>query len=207
MPAYFSIVIQIKKANKYDRLIADFTGVLLSNGFVYDRPDYDCGDNSLNDVIEYNNAKLKDDFELGYDEHFSHDFRQIYWKYRNFSEVRQYYYNEHDVDWFESHIIIPEHDFIKYINGNHPMFETEEITALKSLLEALWSLSFVETIQTELELSEAVATLSEIESGECPGALPFAIVRVEYLNAKYKHLFSNITKVDRNGLFLERDKY
>jgi hypothetical protein len=94
MPAYFSIVIQIKKENKYDRLIGDLTDVLLSNGFVYDYPDYDCGDNSLSDVIEYNNAKLNDDFELGDDEHFSRDFRQIYWKYRSFSEVRQFYLNE-----------------------------------------------------------------------------------------------------------------
>lgn len=208
MSAYFSIVIQIKKDNKYNDLISDLTDALISNGFIYDRPDYDCGDNSLSDVIEYNNAKLKDDFELGYDEHFSHDFRQIYWKFRSFSEVRQFYCNEKDMDWFESHIIIPEHDFIHYIESanGHPAFEPQAITALKSLAEALWGLSFIETIQTELELTDGATTLSGLESGECPCAFPFAIIRSEYLNEKHRHIFSKITSIDRNGLLLERDK-
>ena len=51
MPGYFSIVIQIKKDNKYNDLISDLTDALISNGFIYDRPDYDCEDNSLSDVI------------------------------------------------------------------------------------------------------------------------------------------------------------
>lgn len=208
MPGYFSIVIQIKKDNKYNGLISDLTDALVSNGFIYDRPDYDCGDNSLSDVIEYNNAKLKDDFELGYDEHFSHDFRQIYWKFCSFSVVRQFYYNEKDMDWFESHIIIPEHDFIHYIESanGHPAFEPQAITALKSLAEALWRLSFIEAIQTELELTDGATTLRGLESGECPCAFPFAIIRSEYLNENHKHIFSKITSIDRNGLLLERDK-
>lgn len=208
MPAYFSIVIQIKKGNKYNGFISDLTDVLISNGFIYDRPDHNCGDNSLRDVIEYNSAKMKDDFELGYDEHFSHDFRQIYWKYHNFSEVRQFYCNEKDMDWFESFIIIPEHDFINYPTSasGHPVFEPEALTSLKSLIEAIWRLGFVETIQTELELTEGAATLSALESGECPSAFPFAIIHSDIMNENYKHIFSKITKIERNGLLLERDK-
>ena len=204
MPAYFSMILQIKKENKYDDLISDLTDVLISNGFVYDRTDYECGDNSLSDVIKYNNAKLKDDFELGYYEHFSHDFRQIYWKFRDFSEVRQFYLNEKDIDWFGCCIIIPESDIITGAEGGYA-FDPEATEALKSIAKALWRLDFVESIQTELELAGDAAELDELENGECPSAFPFAVIRKEYMNEKYRHIFSRITKIDRNGLLLERD--
>ena len=204
MPAYFSMILQIKKENKYDDLISDLTDTLISNGFVYDRTDYECGDNSLSDVIKYNNAKLKDDFELGYYEHFSHDFRQIYWKFRDFSEVRQFYLNEKDIDWFGCCIIIPESDIITGAEGGYA-FDPRATEALKSIAKALWRLDFVESIQTELELAGDAAELDELERGECPSAFPFAVIRKEFMNEKYRHIFSRITKIDRDGLLLERD--
>jgi hypothetical protein len=109
-----------------------------------------------------------------------------------------------NMDFFECHIIIPEHDFITCLTDGKLVFQTEAIASLKSLAEALWSLSFVESIQTELE-PDAAATINELENGECPGAFPFAIVSEKYWNEKHKHIFSNITKVERNGLLLERD--
>lgn len=203
MPAYFSIVFQVKKANIYDSLFKDFTDILAANEFVFWGSDLDYGNSTLNDIIVWNTGKLNDDFELGYDEHCSHDFRQIYWEYHDFSEVRLFVTNEQSNDYFEFHIIIPEGDFICYDKG-FPLFDHKVTSDLKKLAFAIWNWSCIETIQTEIELSDGSVPLNEIENGDCPSAFPFAIIPSSIFDDSYNNVFSSITPINRNGILLER---
>lgn len=203
MPAYFSIIIDIKKENKYDGIFADFVEVLKKNGFVFKSGFWGFENQPLEEIISWNEERLKEDFELGLDEHYSHGYRQICWDYHDFSEVRSYILNNRDRNHFSINIIIPENDFIAYEKGKE-IYDNEIVRDLFELAVDIWEWGYVETIQTELELSDPPAMLESVENGEGPLVEPFAIIPLKY----YSDLFGEKYRkqiIGRDGILLQRN--
>ena len=45
-------------------------------------------EDSLEEATEWNQRKLEEDFNLGFTEHHSHDYKQVIYKFGGYSEVR-----------------------------------------------------------------------------------------------------------------------
>ena len=201
MPAYFSLIFSIRKKKNNKHLFKDFTNLLQENGFVYKCGFMEFESDTLADIVKINTAKLLEDFELGYDEHYSHDYRQCYWEYREFSEVRLFIYNSQEDDYFTFHIIVPEDEVYTYTETYRGFIEP--ITAdLKAFALEAWKRRYITAIQSSLEGSEDVA-LEDIKAGVMPTTDPFSIVPASYLGDARKEGF-NYTNIRRKGVLIER---
>lgn len=190
MPAYFSLIFSIKKKKNNKHLFADFVSLLKENGFTFKGGFFkEFADDTLEDIVKVNTAKLHDDFELGPDDHYSLGYRQICWNWREFSEVRLFIYNCREDDFFTIHIIVPEDEVSEYADW-------------KALALEAWKKKYIAAVQASSEGSEDMSP-DDIKGGEMPTAEPFAIVPASYLTGARKDGFS-YTNIRRKGVFIER---
>ena len=203
MPAYFSLIISVKKENLSDNLFKDFVTLLTNNGFKYPGGIREYENSSLSDIIAWNTDLLSKDFELGSSEDASADYRQIVWKYRRFSSVRFFIYNAKEDDYFTFNLIIPESEVTKFNwDSGKPFFRRSVTQGLKNLAVKIYESGIAETIQTGLEEDEDVSPL-DIQAGKMPSVNPFAIIpassdTVRYADsAKIKALGGNAILITR----------
>ena len=185
MPAYFSLIISVKKENLSDNLFKDFVTLLTNNGFKYSGGIREYENSSLSDIIAWNTDLLSKDFELGSGEDASADYRQIVWKYRRFSSVRFFIYNAKEDGYFTFNLIIPESEVTKYnCDSGKPFFRRSVTHGLTNLAIKIFQSGIPETIQTGLEEDEDVAP-SAIQAGEMPSVNPFAVIPASCNTAGY----------------------
>lgn len=176
MPAYFSLIISIKKENLTDNLFKDFITLLTDSGFKYAGGIREYENASLSDIIAWNTELLSRNFELGYSEDATADYRQIVWKYRRFSIVRLFINNAKEDDYFTFNLIIPEAEVTKFNwDSGRPFFRRSVTQGLKNLAVKIYESGIAAAIQTGLEEDEEVSP-SGIQAGEMPSVNPFAII-------------------------------
>ena len=103
-------------------MFRDFTEVLTGAGLEYKCGYWEFENDKLEDIIIRNSKLLMENFELGYEEHYSHGYKQSYWRFRDFSEVRLYILNESENDHFD----IKDGSYV-YANGYHAEDDMVEI--------------------------------------------------------------------------------
>lgn len=164
MPAYATIMFDFAKASRpglvrrfYERFVT--RDVTFFKAFEWGCPP----DLSLEQIIEWNQQKLDDDFIIGDDEHVSNDYRQVLFSAPPFSECRVFILNE-DNAAITFHCIVPESEI--------------EVTNCGSLLaaaEQIWSDLPVRVIDTCWELDDTVS-YNGLSKGIVPTARLFAFV-------------------------------
>ena len=128
---------------------------------------------SMEDIMDWNQKKLEEDFELGYDEDASNDYKQMRFEYDGFSEVRGFIMNEEPIRGeYIFTLLIPQEEV--HVEGD--TYKKEAVEKLKAIATKLWILPKARTMQTELELGEGITTEMDIRDGAAPSACPFAIV-------------------------------
>jgi len=203
MPAYFSLIVSVKKEKLTDNLFGDFVSLLTDSGFKYVGGLRDYENAPLSDIIDWNTDLLSKDFELGYSEDVSADYRQIVWKYRRFSSVRLFISNTKEDDYFTLNLIIPESEVTKFNwDSGRPFFRCSVTQGLKNLAVKIYESGIAETIQTGLEEDEEVSP-SDIQSGEMPSVNPFAIIPASYNVAGFGDSIRTKT-VDGNAILITR---
>ena len=173
MPAYFSIYVEFSRYElDYDTVkklfsYLDFAGLKFKGGF------HESKDNSVDEINDWNQKKLEDNYVLGYTEEASNDYKQFCFEYGGFSEVRGFFMNGNPTEKeFELNIIIPEDEVI----NEDGSYKANAVQKLKDFARILWVMPEVRTIQTGLELGEGSVPESDIMAGSAPSAYPFAIV-------------------------------
>lgn len=185
MPAYFSLIVSVKKERLTDHSFGDFVSLLTDNGFKYLGGIREYESASLTDIIAWNADLLSRDFELGSTEDASMDYRQIVWKYRRFSAVRLFICNSKEDDYFTINLVIPESEATKFNwDSGKPFFRRSVTQGLKNLALKLFKSGIAETIQTCLEEDEEVSP-ADMEAGVMPSVNPFAIIPASYSTAGY----------------------
>ena len=113
MPAYFNISLQFKREDIYDNFMNDFYTALNIAGLKFL---HGCGcDNEISQqqIVEWNQHKIEQNFALGFTEHCSHDYKQSYFDFGEYTEVRGFWLNNYpEYDMFCYEIIIPESDVL-----------------------------------------------------------------------------------------------
>ena len=201
MPAYFSIDISIKGNDRYDGMYSDFIDILQKEGLKYLSGTWEFMDESLESIINRNEKKLKEKFELGYDEDYSNDYRQILLDYHGFSEVRFFIIYSKEHDEFVFSIIIPEDELLKW-DSNRVTYDPEILSDLKKLIVNIWNFEIVSAIQTTLELSGGITYVDELERGVMPSIVPLAIIKKACVDYDFGEN-DKLCDVNRDGILIE----
>lgn len=206
MPAYFSINFQYKKSEINTNLVKDFCDSLIQSGLKFQSGFWGFENDTLEDIVSWNQKKLESNFELGFTEHYSNDYKQILFDFYEFSETRVYIFNSSNSNTFGFNLIIPEEDFIedieldgKYVTRNWD----DRMKIIEKLLLEMWDREKLSCIQTSWECSDCVTEFSDIIKGVSPLIEPLAIVPKDILNDAW-----NCDKlyISRNGVLLQNNE-
>ena len=200
MPAYFSISFEL---NKSKTAIKDFCNALIDAGLVFKSGYWGFENDSFDDIITWNQKLLDNNFQLGYKQHHSHDFKQMLFDFSDFSEVRLFIINNENSSTFDFELIIPEDDFIEYEkNGNEyiPHNRTEKMELLKTLAKSMWNSLEILAIQTFWECSDCPPKAKKISNKIKPKAEPFCVIKNSSVVEKLGLPFEEI---GRNGVLVE----
>lgn len=174
MPAYFSVEFHYTKKDIGN--ISEIYNALLACGLKFKSGYYESENDSWNDIITWNQNKLDDDFELGYEEHYIHDYKQVLFDFYDFSEVRLFILNVHGADEISFHLIVPEDDLIGKANPCDTMLQADKMKLLEQLAIDMWGYGGICSIQAGWEGSKCGISMDEIINGIEPIVEPFAIV-------------------------------
>lgn len=177
MPAYFNMTIQFLRSDIYSKFMRDFYAHLDKCGLKF-KSGIDCIKKcSSDDIADINQKKLDENFKLGFTQHRSFEYKQIYYSFGSYSEVRGFLLNNYpQKNEFTYEIIIPEDELIIY-HGMYmkSTFDREKMNEIIKLAIKIWEFPYARAIQTGLEDSDCSISISEIKSGVCPNCMPFAV--------------------------------
>lgn len=175
MPAYFNLSVQFRREDLYPSFVRNFYAMLDKAGVAFQSGYWGFENDTLEENIEWNQRKLEGDFNLGFTEHHSHDYKQVIYGFGGYSEVRGFWMNNYPEDGaFTYEIIIPESDVLE--EGESAGFKEDKIGELLGLSRCIWQFLPVKAIQTGLEGNDGAASLTKLAGGGCPHTCPFAIV-------------------------------
>ncbi len=203
MPAYFSLTFELNKSRD---AVGAFCETLIHCGPVFKSGYWGFENDSFADIITWNQKKLDEDFELGYTEHHSHDYKQMLFDYADFSEVRLFIMNQRRKPVFSFALIVPEYDLRIYEGKNRAACsmqrKLERMKLLKSAAKKMWVGMDLLAIQTGWELSDVPPSAGEIAGGTKPQAEPFCIVPSSCFSLEKDVPFA-YEYIERNGVFIE----
>ena len=173
MPAYFSMKMEFSRAELDFDNMKELYHYLKYAGLEFKSGAFSAENDTIEDILEWNQKKLEKDFVLGEDEHYENGYKQMYFSFGGFSEVRGILFNQDPVEreyLFE--LIVPEDE----VTADGVTYKKEAVEKLKALATILWVLPKMRTLQTELENGKGITPEAEIKEGKAPAACPFAIV-------------------------------
>ena len=172
MPAYFNMSLVFRREDLYPAFVADLHGALAQAGLSFRSGFWRCETMTLPEITAWNQARLEETFRLGLTA-YADGYRQVCFHCGGFSEVRGFWLSQCPGDrTFTFCIIVPEDDLLT--GGWQLPFLTPQARYWAAAAEALWT-AFppIRSIQTGLEDSPPAA---DLDQGECPRILPFAVL-------------------------------
>jgi len=195
MPSYFSIVFEL---NKSKTAIRDFCTALVDGGLVYKSGFGGFEKDSFDEIVAWNQKKLDENFQLGFTENFSHDYKQMLFAFSDFSEVRLYILNEKESATFAYHLIVPESDLVEYahLRADYTSYRhTEKMELLKTLAKHMWRSVELLAVRTEWEASSW-----GIKPENTLHAEPFCIIKKASVPGDLSLPFE---EMERDGVLIE----
>ncbi|MBH5320308.1 hypothetical protein I6N90_21180 [Paenibacillus sp. GSMTC-2017] len=173
MPQYFSVVYSFPYSSVSDQFVNQIYSIIFKH-FPFKSGYWNSENNSLDEITRWNSELLLRKFELGYDQHVMHNYKQILLASKQYEHLR-IFWNYHD-DEVQLHLIVPEYEIL--LDDEGWRFEGEHIIAFISLSVELWENQKLSLIQTHLEMDTA-ESLSNVLNGVVPLSNPFCIVNDE----------------------------
>lgn len=212
MPAYFDVGFQYsKKANAVQPIVGNFYNALIQCGLSFKGGYGEAEKDSLEDIIQWNQKKLNENFQCGDTEHVSHDYKQVLFDFCEFSEVRVFLQNIRESDSVFFWLIIPEDDFVTYdlaeANGYYHRCNVVRYSDKMSIVEEfaihMWEIGFMNSIQTGWEGSSFPPLFDEILQGAQPNIEPFCIIPKDAVQSEWN---GTPNAIGHNGILLRNDK-
>ena len=140
MSTYFCITFEYSKSQLTNHTVSDFYNNLINNGLSFKSGYWGSEKNTLEEIISWNQQKLNDDFQLGYTEHYTHDYKQVLFNFYGFSVARLFILNYKKYDHFSFELIIPEDDFLQVKLGSKRKVIRlyDRMEYVKRLIEKMW---------------------------------------------------------------------
>ena len=173
MPAYFSLSVEFSRYElDFDTLKAlkaylDNAGLKFKSGVKESEKD------SIEDINDWNQKKLEDNYVLGYTDDRTEDYKQALYEYGGFSEVRGFFVNGSPTEKeYEYILVIPEEE----VRNDDGTYKADAVQKLKELVTKLWLMPQIRSIQTGLESTDGITAEKDLKTGTAPSAHPFAVV-------------------------------
>lgn len=184
MPAYFNMSLEFQRKDIYPMFTSDFQELLQKAGLKFQSGFWGSENNSLEEILEWNQKHLEDNFELGFKEHYSQNYKQMLFTYDGFYYIRGFWLNNYpSKSEFTFEIIIPESEILEYYCDSQKKekeygvrYKQQAVAILVNSALELWKSPLVKSIQTGLEGLDGVSSTTEMRSGKEPFVYPFAIV-------------------------------
>lgn len=199
MPAYFSVVFQFRRKDLYPGFVSDFYRDLGQAGFAFQSGCYEAENMSFEEIVRYNQARLDDNFELGYEEDGRNDYKQVYFSHPEYEEVRGFWMNFRGIREIRFCLIIPEWEMMEWETLWY--FKMEKLAPVQRMAESMWSRGSVAAIQTELELDDGAVRMSALQGGAEPSVRPFAVIPAACGGHAYVNQYT-VRNLEANGLLL-----
>lgn len=199
MPAYFSVVFQFRRKDLYPGFVSDFYRDLGQAGFAFQSGCYEAENMSFEEIVSYNQARLDDNFELGYEEDGRNDYKQVYFSHPEYEEVRGFWMNFRGIREIRFCLIIPEWEMMEWETLWY--FKMEKLAPVQQMAESMWSRGSVAAIQTELELDDGAVRMSALQGGAEPSVRPFAVIPAACGGHAYVNQYM-VRNLEANGLLL-----
>jgi hypothetical protein len=207
MPPYFSVYYSFPYTSVSDQFVSEVYSVFF-NYFPYKSGYWQAEKNSLEEIISWNSDLLTRKFELGFDQHVMHDYKQLLLESEKHEHLRLFWnYQNNEVTL---HMITPEHEVL--LDDKSWRFNGERIYNLINLSVKLWENQKLNVVQTYHEL-DAPESLSKVCKGVQPRTNPFCIVDEQtflklekQLETKYyiKHIKNGVMIIERDYASLVR---
>lgn len=201
MPPYYSVYYSFP----YSSFSQHFVKTIYETIFVYfpfQSGYWGSENNSLDEIMNWNTDLLNRRFELGYNDHYKNDYKQLLLHSEVHSHLRLFW-NFSSEDGITLHMITPERD-VQQDDGSWRLIGGH-IKDFINLSVDLWETGLVLTVQTYHEL-DAPKSQADIESGNLPSTEPFCIIdRNTYMKLENELEKSYLTKSIKDGvLIIER---
>ena len=95
MPAYFNMSLVFERKDIYPEFTRDVNDLLQKAGLKFKSGYYDEKKYSLEEISSWNQKHLENNFQLGFTEDCSHDYKQMLFEYGGVSEVRGFWMNNY----------------------------------------------------------------------------------------------------------------
>ncbi|TDF93828.1 hypothetical protein [Paenibacillus piri] len=173
MPPYFSVHYSFP----YSSFTQDFVDEIYNTIFSYFpfKSGYWMSENNtLEEIISWNTSLLSKKFNLGFDQHVKHDYKQILLDSDLYSHLRLFWmYQSNEIIL---HLIVPEDDI--FLDDELLRYNSSKLLPLLSLAVKIWNSFGVNTIQTYHELG-APTSYKKLLNGQQPSTEPFSILLPE----------------------------
>lgn len=176
---------------------------IIANGFNFKSGYWFHKKANIDEIIEWNQKLLDNGFKLSYTQHVKHDYMQILFESKLYSELRGFWiYSDEEVTF---NLIVPESDILNCEGGSH--FIRSKLDPLKKLATNLWDCKIVDVIQTSVELDEGYYPLSNVQKGDNISVNPFAILSESTFSIFPNNYFDNMSsyRISNSGVFIESD--
>lgn len=204
MPAYFSVVFQFRRKELYPSFVSDFYRDLGQAGFAFQSGCYEAENMSFEELVHYNQARLDDNFELGYEEDGGNDYKQVYFSHSEYEEVRGFWMNFRGIREIRFCLLIPEWEMMECETMECETlwyFKMKKLAPVQRMAVLMWSRGSVAAIQTELELDDGAVRMSALQGGAEPSVRPFAVIPAACGGHAYVNQYT-VRNLEASGLLL-----
>ena len=182
MPAYFEVSFEFAVS---ETVVENFCTALVDAGLVFKSGYLEFEKESFEEIVQWNQNRL-DHACFVSRKRSSVDFKQMLFRYADFSEMRLFMIKENSSDSVRFLLIIPEDDFWDENCFHHTHArKTYKMELIKEIAERIWCNTEVLAIQTAWECSEFPLSVARFSGSLKPQAEPFCIVRSADLADEY----------------------
>jgi hypothetical protein len=175
MPAYFSIVLEFDRDDIGVNTVDELCFYLKHAGLRFRSGAFGAEKLSQGEITAHNQELLLHNFEPDPNEERGDSYFQSEFDVEGFSGARGFYLNNTPSDGrYEYVIVIPEEEI--YEENEPKTLKKETAVRLLHLLEWIWHMPSIRTIQTLTEKCDDITPETEFKTGGLPQAHPYAVV-------------------------------
>lgn len=205
MPAYFSIVLEFDRNDIDLNSVDELCFYMKHAGLSFRSGAWGAEKLTQGEITAHNQELLLQNFGPDPDEDHGNSYFQSEFDLEGFSGVRGFYLNNSPTDGrYEYVLVIPEEEI--YDENEPKCLKKETAEKLLHLLDWLWHMPSIRTIQTLTENCDDITPETEFGNGVKPQAHPYAIVSEKQLKKLDTEGF-DVMPYHYGGVVLTNKKY
>ncbi|EFM08758.1 hypothetical protein PaecuDRAFT_4223 [Paenibacillus curdlanolyticus YK9] len=202
MPPYYSIHFSFPYSSYSPTFVEDIYTIIFKY-FPFKSGYWHAEHDSFEEIVKWNDRLLSKKFILGYDQHYTHDYKQLLLDSAMHHELRLFWmYGANEITL---HFITSEDDVLL---AYPPLrFDLSKLQPFINLSVDLWTSQPASVVQTYLELGEPVR-LRKLNKGAQPSIEPFCMMGRELFNKMKSSLPANyVSKLHNRGVLVVDQDY